>query len=218
MKIQLPFKNQDFPITQLFGAKFMYRGSIVSHKGVDWAMPKFTELRAPFDGEIYRTEKIRDYGYGKTIYIRTKDDSGRVIQALLAHCSEILHEQGTKVKAGNIIAHSGNSGFWRGKNGYHLHFGLKISGKYVDPLPYLKIESEKETLFDNKEDQSKLRSYHGNYEVVKGDTLWDISVKFYGNGGHHMDIFNVNQDILENPNKIYPKQILRIPFLVDKGV
>ena len=74
MKINLPFdKNRKYPITQLFGERFLYRAKIVSHKGVDWAMPKLTPLTAPFSGEVYRVEKTRDYGYGKTVYIRATD-------------------------------------------------------------------------------------------------------------------------------------------------
>lgn len=220
MKINLPFRNcKEYPITQLFGERFLYRGQIVSHKGVDWAMPKFTPLLVPFSGEVYRVEKQRDWGYGRTVYIRAKDDRGQKFEALIAHCEDILVEAGSKVKIGNVVAQSGRTGFWRGKNGYHVHFGLKVNNIYVDPLNYLDINNpNQEQLFPEKMDEAKLKVFLGDYKIRKGDTLWAIAKKFYGNGAHYIDIFNANQDIIKNPNKIYPDTILRIPVLINKGI
>ena len=222
MKIQIPFKDyKKYPITQLFGERFLYRGKVVSHKGVDWAMSKFTPLLAPFSGKIYRVEKTRDFGYGRTVYIKTDDKKLGKVEALLAHCEDISVEVGYKVKTGQIIAQSGNTGFWRGKNGYHVHFGLKINSIYVNPLDYLTVdnpEKAQKELFENKDDQAKVKSFYGDYVIIKGDSLWKIAERFYGNGCHYVEIFNVNQDILKNPNKIYPGQVLRIPALVNKGI
>lgn len=219
MKINLPFYCKKYPITQLFGERFLYRGRIVSHKGVDWAMPKFTPLLAPFSGEVYRVEKQRDWGYGRTVYIRTNDEKYGSVEALLAHCEEITVDVGQKVVKGNRIAHSGNTGFWRGRNGYHLHFGLKIRGVYTDPLIFLNIpDPNQKELLPKKNNKADLKSFLGDYKIQKGDTLWNIAKLFYGNGAHYIDIFNANQDIIKNPNKIFPDQILRIPVLIDKGL
>jgi len=49
------------------------------------------------------------------------------------------------------------------------------------------------------------------YTVASGDTLGKISASFYGSAGQYMKIFEANTDILEDPNKIYPGQTLRIP-------
>ena len=63
MKMQLPMYNPEkYPITQMFGEKFMYQGKMCDHKGLDFAMPKYTQLIAPFDGEVVRVENTRDYG------------------------------------------------------------------------------------------------------------------------------------------------------------
>jgi len=221
MKFLIPFRDPDkYPITQLFGEKFLYRGEIVTHKGVDWAVPKFTTLLAPFSGEIYRVEKERTTGYGKTVYIRCKDEKLGNVDALLAHCEEIIVGVGSNVKMGDNIAHSGNSGFWIGKTGYHLHFGLRINGIYVNPLPYFKKDFTENqcSLFPEMDDPAKLKAFLGDYVVKDGDTLWAIAKLFYDTGAHYVEIFNANQDILKNPNKIYPGQILRIPVLVNKGL
>lgn len=49
------------------------------------------------------------------------------------------------------------------------------------------------------------------HTVAKGDTLWGISAKHYGNGAHYKDIFEANRPMLSDPDKIYPGQVLRIP-------
>jgi nucleoid-associated protein YgaU len=49
------------------------------------------------------------------------------------------------------------------------------------------------------------------YTVESGDTLGAIAKRFYGNAGKYMTIFEANRPMLEDPNKIYPGQVLRIP-------
>jgi len=49
------------------------------------------------------------------------------------------------------------------------------------------------------------------HTVEKGDTLWAISQTAYGNGAAYDKIFEANQPMLSNPDKIYPGQKLRIP-------
>jgi len=49
------------------------------------------------------------------------------------------------------------------------------------------------------------------YTVKSGDTLWAIAAEMYGSGGKYMKIFEANTNILENPDKIKPGQVLVIP-------
>lgn len=49
------------------------------------------------------------------------------------------------------------------------------------------------------------------YTVQSGDTLGKIAKEFYGNAGSYMKIFEANQPMLTDPNKIYVGQALRIP-------
>jgi len=49
------------------------------------------------------------------------------------------------------------------------------------------------------------------HTVEKGDTLWAIAEKSYGNGSKYMAIFEANKPMLSDPDKIYPGQKLRIP-------
>lgn len=50
------------------------------------------------------------------------------------------------------------------------------------------------------------------YTVVKGDCLWNIAKRFYGNGSKYTVIYNANRGVIGgNPNLIYPGQVLTIP-------
>lgn len=51
------------------------------------------------------------------------------------------------------------------------------------------------------------------YTVVKGDCLWNIAKKFYGNGAKYPDIVAANQNIFakRSPNLIYAGDVLTIP-------
>ncbi len=50
------------------------------------------------------------------------------------------------------------------------------------------------------------------YTVVKGDCLWNIAKKYYGNGSLYTVIYNANVGVIGgDPNLIYPGQVLTIP-------
>jgi nucleoid-associated protein YgaU len=51
------------------------------------------------------------------------------------------------------------------------------------------------------------------YEVKSGDSLSKIAKAHYGDAMKYMEIFEANQPLLSDPNKIYPGQVLRIPPL-----
>lgn len=49
------------------------------------------------------------------------------------------------------------------------------------------------------------------YTVVTGDCLWNLAIRFYGNGASYTKIYEANKNIISNPALIYPGQILDIP-------
>lgn len=51
------------------------------------------------------------------------------------------------------------------------------------------------------------------YTVKSGDTLSQIAKSQYGNANKFPVIFEANKPMLDDPNKIYPGQVLRIPQL-----
>lgn len=51
-----------------------------------------------------------------------------------------------------------------------------------------------------------------SYTVVSGDCLWNIAKQFYGNGSMYTVIYDANREVIgDNPNLIYPGQVLTIP-------
>ncbi len=198
-KIRMPF-NGKYQITQPFGVNYWYGKKKLKHQGTDWALPGGTEVIACFDGVISRVEKYRLTGYGRSIYLRSLDSK---FEALYAHLSAINVEVNDKVKIGNIIGQSGRSGFCRGRTGYHLHFGLKKYGKYIDPLGYLTLPDQMELPPGGDRE----------YTVKIGDSLWKIAVDFYGKGEMWKEIYNANIDKIHDSNKIFPGQIFKIPYL-----
>ena len=50
-----------------------------------------------------------------------------------------------------------------------------------------------------------------SYTVQSGDTLSKISKQFYGDANKYMKIFEANRDMLSDPDKIKPGQVLKIP-------
>lgn len=72
--------------------------------------------------------------------------------------------------------------------------------------PRASIEPQRET------GASPAPSEAQTYTVVKGDCLWNIAKKFYGNGSKYSVIYNANRSVIGgNPNLIYPGQVLTIP-------
>jgi hypothetical protein len=50
------------------------------------------------------------------------------------------------------------------------------------------------------------------YKVVKGDCLWKIAKRQYGDASQWPKIYNANKKVIgKNPNRIYPGQVLVIP-------
>lgn len=51
------------------------------------------------------------------------------------------------------------------------------------------------------------------YTVEPGDTLSKIAEQHYGDASKYPILFEANQPLLQDPNRIYPGQVLRIPDL-----
>ena len=49
------------------------------------------------------------------------------------------------------------------------------------------------------------------YTIEKGNTLWGIAKKFYGNGSKYTQIFEANKEVIKDPDRIFPGQKIRIP-------
>lgn len=68
---------------------------------------------------------------------------------------------------------------------------------------------------NNANASSQNGTYYTFYTVKKGDTLWDISKKFLGDGSKYKEIIKLNN--LQD-NTIYPGEILRIPSTQNENI
>lgn len=69
-------------------------------------------------------------------------------------------------------------------------------------------EQEEESSYDISSESS-----YQEYIVGKNDTLQKISQKFYGTTKKWKFLYDVNQDVLKSPNRVYPGQKIKIPDL-----
>lgn len=87
----------------------------------------------------------------------------------------------------------------------YKHYGTKLCDiQFEDTKPKATVEEPRPT-------SSNAPSGGKTYTVAKGDTLWKIAKKFYGNGSKYPVIQNANKDKIKNPNLIYVGQVLTIP-------
>lgn len=127
------------PITQLFGEnpQVYKKWGFPGHNGVDYGIPNGTPINAAASGTINQVS-FEHGGYGNYVKIAHKDGS-KTYYTYYAHLASAAVAAGQKVKAGQLIGYSNNTG---ASTGPHLHFGLKIDGEnpaykgYVDPMPY----------------------------------------------------------------------------------
>ncbi len=115
------------PLTSPFGLRF--RGIRPQlHRGVDLAVPEGTEVRAMTGGRVRFAGAMR--GYGEVVRV---DHSGGVM-TVYAHLSRIHVRTGDRVRGGEVLGLSGQSG---DASGPHLHFEVWRHGREVDPRPLL---------------------------------------------------------------------------------
>ena len=100
-------------------------GRIAPHKGVDFAMPQGTPVLSVGDGEVVVAKRSGAAGY----YVAIRH--GRTYTTRYMHLRKILVKPGQKVKRGDRIALSGNTGR---STGPHLHYEVWINQQAVNPL------------------------------------------------------------------------------------
>lgn len=103
------------------------KGASTNHRAIDWATPTGTAIWASSGGTV--SVAGWQSGYGYVVYINHPDGK----QTRYGHLSKILVSVGQKVKQGQKIALSGNTGR---STGPHLHFELRVNGSPVNPYNY----------------------------------------------------------------------------------
>lgn len=116
-------------ITSAYGTARVFNGSLMSyHSGTDFRAAVGTPVVAANDG-IVRIAKDRYYAGGSVVI-----DHGYKIFSQYYHLSQVKVKVGQRVKKGEVIALSGDTGR---VTGAHLHFGIFAGGTQVDPLDFI---------------------------------------------------------------------------------
>jgi murein DD-endopeptidase MepM/ murein hydrolase activator NlpD len=119
----MPVKNA-FRYTSGFGPRWGR-----AHNGTDFAAPKGTPVYATADGTVVFAGIST--GFGKLVRIQHAFG----IQTYYAHNSKLRVKVGQKVSRGDHISDMGNTGR---STGNHLHYEIRVGGKPVNPMTYIK--------------------------------------------------------------------------------
>jgi murein DD-endopeptidase MepM/ murein hydrolase activator NlpD/outer membrane murein-binding lipoprotein Lpp len=109
------------------GRKHPILNKIRAHKGVDYAAPRGTPIKAAGDGKVLLAG--RRGGYGNTVIIQ----HGNTYRTLYGHMQGFAKgvKTGGSVKQGQVIGYIGTTGL---STGPHLHYEFQVNGVHVDPL------------------------------------------------------------------------------------
>jgi len=186
LSIQQPFSG-NVEMTQGFGAKmtdpeeaaYYAKFGLFGHDGLDFAMGTGTPVLATDDGVVILAG---DAAYGTTVVI--KHPWGN---SYYGHLSLLEVKEGDKVKRGQEIALSGNSGH---TTGAHLHFGIRPkdpdmnNGYYGkdDPMPFLvSSDSAKNVFALSASSDNAYKVIKWNVDLKQGDTI-DLAYSFLAPG------------------------------------
>ena len=98
------------------------------HYGLDFSVKKGTPIYATADGEVVII-KSSFGGLGKHIYL----DHGNGYRTVYAHLNKFNVKKGQKVKRGELIAYSGNTGR---STSPHLHYEVHKNGEKINPINF----------------------------------------------------------------------------------
>jgi len=120
------------PVEAYLGSGYGYRtdpidGKRRMHRGLDFAVNLNTDVVATGDGVVKKAQY--DSGWGRYVKI----DHGYGYETIYAHLYKINVKKGQKIKRGDLVGKSGNSGR---AAGFHLHYEVHKNKKVEDPAKY----------------------------------------------------------------------------------
>jgi murein DD-endopeptidase MepM/ murein hydrolase activator NlpD len=121
-------------VTSPFGNRRLFNGKLASyHGGMDFRASVGTPVKAANRGIVKLAKNL--FYAGNTILI----DHGAGVFTIYAHLSQFGVSEDQRVKKGQVIGWSGQSGR---VSGPHLHWGVKLNGQNVNPLQFMETISK----------------------------------------------------------------------------
>ncbi len=144
--------------------------------------------RKIFNKDDEAAEEIKNYVEGNNLEV-TFDDG---IVGLCGDCNSSEAFQKAVLMAGNV----------KGVVDVHIN-GLKV------------VQNGQETPMSTAGDNQSMPNDGTKveyYTIVSGDSLSKLAKHYYGNAMDYPKIFEANREVIEDPDKIYPRQKIRIPL------
>jgi murein DD-endopeptidase MepM/ murein hydrolase activator NlpD len=115
-------------VSSPYGVLSFYQGQVRGfHAGADFPAPEGTPVRAAATGIVRLAESLPLSG--NAVFI----DHGIGVVTTYQHLSEISVGVDQRVRKGEVIGRVGSTGL---ATGPHLHWGLRVNGVRVDPMPW----------------------------------------------------------------------------------
>ncbi len=142
------------PTTYRKSSPFGYRtdpftGASKMHSGYDFACPQGNPVYVTGDG-VVKEVRFELFGYGNSVLV----DHGFGYMTRYAHLRSIYVAEGMKLRRGECIAESGNTGR---SSGPHLHYEVIYRGNHVNPINFFDFdmpEDEDMTMVEKAESES----------------------------------------------------------------
>lgn len=177
---------RDYVITSPFGMrKHPITNKEQLHEGIDIKC-SYENIYAYADGEVIRTAYHKNLGYYVDI-----QHCGYITR--YQHLSKFRAEVGQKVKRKQLIAVSGNTGM---STGAHLHFGIKVNGKWVDPEMFSPVKIIEVKL--NDKIYKGLLEENGTSYIEIRETFEDLGAKVTWSAENGVEIDAKNIKNIEN--------------------
>ncbi len=125
--LRTPLNFTRISSTFSLGRRHPILNSMRAHRGVDYAAPQGTPIKAAGDGTVVSVGGKG--GYGRTVVLR----HGEKYSTLYAHLSRYAPglRAGNRIKQGKIIGYVGMTGL---ATGPHLHYEFQVAGVHRNPL------------------------------------------------------------------------------------
>ena len=135
-----------------------------AHKGVDYAAPTGTKVKATADGTIDFVGK--QGGYGNVVIIKHQSRYSTVYGHLSRFASGL--RRGQRVSQGEVIAYVGQTGL---ATGPHLHYEFKINGQQHDPLRVALPDARPINAIQKIQFQAATASINDRLSMLSGNQL-----------------------------------------------
>lgn len=175
--------------------------------------PGLTEITLPLVFPMLTASKRPDYYLTLLERAKTQRTTTQFIMTRTTPAGQLLFDTNIKVSVEDYTIEENAS------NGLDVSVEVKLK-QYRDYSTKTVVIKNSQDSKDNKSKKtasvetqrsSSNAPQTKTYTVKKGDTLWGIAKKYYGNGAKYTQIYNANKDKIKNPNLIYPGQVFTIP-------